>query len=988
MKEYCKDHSIQADKQTAYSFCDICSPLPSCGVTCTVKDGKILQAEGTKGHPGGNGFLCTKGLAVRQYINREDRIRTPLRRRGEKGSTDFVPISWDEAFAEITERLKKIKAEDGASAVAFYSGYSKWYRPYLQRLCYSFGSVNYGSESSTCYSATAMSWSCAVGYDSLRPDRGSCGTFLGWGYNPYHSKNAAGTKKGKEKVIIVDPRITPAVHLEADLHLRLIPGTDGALAHAIARELIVKDQIDHAFVDNRVHGFEEYKEYVMGFTPERAEQITGVPAEQIIEAARIIGENKPLSISHSASAFVHHKNGFQNHRAVHALIALTGSYDVRGGMIPNPDTLAHSRGGFSTNIHAFEFEKYPKDAPLPVGAEKYPFWYDRMKEMQACDLARQIKEGRPYPIRAVIAHGMNYRMFNADTEFLGALQQLEFFVDTDLFLTDSAKLADIVLPACYSFERSELKVYPGGFLQYFAPVMEPVGMADDDIIFELARRLDVDDDLLKEGRDACYRSIFEGMDIDALKADPDHPHKAENVKRVPIGKNPIQTPTGKFELWATVLEPFAKTHLRSADKMGNNCAGEGVADGTAGQNVGEGVASGTAGQNAGESVADEAFTGFHPLPVYVNSLDDAEPAQFPLQLVSGGRLPNALHSRLHDVSWLRSLRPEPMADIHPEDARARGIACGDPIRITTTAGSINVKANITAMVLPGTVFMFHGYREADVNSIIPKDHNDPYSGFPGFRSVRCEVLLANETGEDIPNEKENLREDKPDSLNEKESLREGKPAGFLEYGRSGKRDFGGSVCERFAQTQHPFLHFDSENCTGCGACAVACMDKNDIADGQKAFRSVLKLEEGSFRVIPGEKEERIRHYSVSCMNCADPACMKVCPKGCFYEETIACYNRKNADSISESAGNVRLILYNNENCIGCGLCGRACPFDAISFRPLTSEKSLSEKEGGGNAKKEAKMEKCDGCADRLRAGLPPACARNCPTGALTFLKAK
>ena len=108
-------------------------------------------------------------------------------------------------------------------------------------------------------------------------------------------------------------------------------------------------------------------------------------------------------------------------------------------------------------------------------------------------------------------------------------------------------------------------------------------------------------------------------------------------------------------------------------------------------------------------------------------------------LNTGGRLPNALHSRLHDVPWLRSLRPDPMADISFRDAERLGIIAGSFIRISTAEGSIRVRANLTSAVPEGTVFMYQGYREADVNSIIPYGHNDPYSGYPGFRSTRCAV---------------------------------------------------------------------------------------------------------------------------------------------------------------------------------------------------------------------------------------------------------
>ena len=838
--------------RTAYSFCDICSPAPGCGVTCTVRDGKITEIRGTEEHPGGGGHLCTKGLALRQYIYREDRLTTPLRRVGEKGSGQFEPVSWEEAFAEIAARFKKVKDEDGASAVAFYSGYNKWYRPFLQRLCYSFGSVNYGSESSTCFTATAMSWKTAAGYDAVLPDRKNCGTFLGWGYNPCNSKNVGSgyPRKGKEKVIIVDPRITPAVKMEADLHLRPVPGTDGALAHAIARELIVRGWIDSDYIDKKVHGFPEYKEYVLRFTPEEAEKITRVPAEKIREAAEIIGEHLPLAIAQSSSAFVHHKNGYQNHRAVQALAALTGSFDVPGGMIPSPDTFGHVRAGFASDIGRFEWEKYPEKAPLPVGAEKYPLWHRLSGEMQACGLARQIREGRPYPVKAMLAMGMNYRMFNADQEMKEALLSLDFFVDTDLFLTDSARLADLVLPVCSSFERSECRFYPGGFAQYFQPVLEPAGMADDEILFELARRLDVDDDLLKSGRDACYAAILPELDFEALKADPDHPHRAEGVRKTPVGEHEPQTPTGKFELRSAIVEEFP---------------------------------------------------GFEPLPVYRESLDGADPVRFPLQLVSGGRLPNALHSRLHDVPWLRSLRPEPMADLHPADAKEREIRNGDRIHLTTSAGSITVKAHVTSAVLPGTVWMYHGYREADVNSIIPPDHNDPYSGFPGFRSVRCEVIRdPAEAGVETPEE---------------------------------EKDRAAVKCAQEKEKNGAF-RFEPEKCTGCGACAVACMDRNDILPGQKAFRRIVCAEEEGMPVF----------YSLSCLHCSDPACVSVCPKSCLYRET--------------STGKV---LYDNTACTGCGLCAEACPYGAVSLR--------SYPDGS------RKMEKCRACDD-------PACVRNCPTGAL------
>ena len=681
------------------SFCDVCAPGPHCGVTCYVKDGRIIKVEGTDGHPTNRGLLCPRGQAGRQYVYRKDRVLTPLRRVGERGEGKFEPITWDEAYAEITARLNRAKADYGPSSVAFYSGYNKWYRPFLQRLAYSFGSVNYGTESSSCFTSTIISWRVATGESFVAPDLGRAGIFLGWCYNGYYGQYlmAGGVTKARErgmKVIIVDPRITPAVEKQCDLHLRVKPGTDSALALSLARELIVNDWVDHDYIENHVHGYEAYKAYVMDFTPEKVAEITDVPAEDIRLAARMIHESGPLAINHSGAALVHHTNGMQSHRAVMALSALTGSYDRPGGMIPAPMTYAHSMADFDTLDHEFPLEKYPEGQPRPVGCQRFPLWDKVVGEMQGCDLARQITEGAPYPIKALWAHGMNFRMFNGDKELEAALKKLDFFVDVDLFLTDSAKLADIVLPCCSSFEREEFKVFGGGFGQWTQRVIDPLGQSrpDDEIIFELARRLELDDDLLKSGAEACVRHMLREtrVDVDQLKANRQFPQKLD-VDIIPVGEHGFHTPTGKFELWSTIID---------------------------------------------------GIPGLDPLPTYRDSINDADPDKYPFRLVAGARLPHTLHSRLHDVPWLRSLRPVPTADLNDGDAAALGVKRGDMITLSTHVGAITVAANPTLRVKPGTVHMYHGYREADVNSIIPAGHNDPYSGFPGYRSVRCAVAPA------------------------------------------------------------------------------------------------------------------------------------------------------------------------------------------------------------------------------------------------------
>lgn len=692
-----EDTGIQV-KQT---MCDICSPGMHCGIGAYVRDGKVIKIEGLDGHPSNDGRLCTKGLANREYIYREDRILTPLKRTGKRGEGSFVPITWEEAYGEIADRLGACKRQYGAESVAFYSGYSKWYRQMLRRLAYAFGSPNYGCESSSCYTAAFMAWKVAAG-EQGSPDMQNSDLFLGWAFNPFYSsymgaRRAMELKEKGLKFIIVDTRRTPATEKLADLFLQPRTGTDGALAHAIANVLIENDWIDRPYIDKYVYGFEEYAEYVKQFDESNIEQITGVPYGKVVQAARMIHENPKMSCNESSAPLCHHRNGLQNYRAVMALLAITGNFDRAGGQILTPHSYMHVSCGFSTREEEFLYENRPRDAKPPVGAGRFPLWDYLEGEMQAMDLPRQILEGTPYPLRAVFALGLNARMFPDSGRCFRALESLDFFVDTDLFLTDTAKWADIVLPACSSFERGEFKPYPGGVAWYTSPAIPPLGQAKSDvqICTELAQVMDLPDEPLKRGYEYFIQHYILDdyhVTIDQLKK-ATLPVKIAQVKEyreLEMLEHGLSTPTGKFELKSAVIENHPEW-------------------------------------------------GLDALPTYRDPLDGADPEKYPYVFTSGSRIPGAIHSRLHKVPRNRSLQPEPVADMHPEDCEKLGVKEGDRIRIFTERGSVSVKVHPTRTMQKGLVNLFHGYSEADAESILDGDHLDPYSGFPAYRSTRCGV---------------------------------------------------------------------------------------------------------------------------------------------------------------------------------------------------------------------------------------------------------
>lgn len=689
--------------EVKHSLCDICTPGLHCGIDVYVKDDTVLKVEGTPGYPGSGGKLCTKGASNRQYLYRKNRIKTPLRRIGERGEGKFEEISWDEAYKIIAERLNGIKKEFGPESVAWYTGYTKWFRPWLHRMAHSFGSLNYGTESSVCNTATVMAWQSIAGRQFRGDLPRNSDFFIGWGCNTMVNSysQARGLFAFKErggKVVIIDPRDTPTTQKIADIHLKLHPGTDGALAWGLAHLMIKNGWYDAEFVAEHVHGFEAYKEYAEKFTPEETERITGVSAAKLREVAQLYGQAKQASTYLPSASITHHVNGFNSMRAMISLQVITGNVDKAGGEVPMYTDLIYADCGFKTMQHDFIESRRPADCKPPIGTGKFPLWDALVDEFHAMDLARQIEEGTPYPVKAVMAFGLNNRMFPEPDTILKALDRLDFLVATDIVMTEACRHADIVLPACTSMERSELKAYGGGFLNCTQQCIKPLyeAKSDAEILCDLSRYLDLGDTLMEKGYEETMKYIISNLSVSLeelrdsrlpLRMKEFAPHKPGELR-----EKGFETPTGKLELWSELIA-----------------------------SVGEGR------------------TDLHPLPIWSEGFDAASEEEFPMTLIAGARIPNALHSRLHEVPWLRSLRRIPSVDLHPEDAARLEVKEGDRVTLASASGEIEVGVHITAAGLPGDVYMYHGYEEADVSRLIPKDHLDPYTGFPGYNQVRCKV---------------------------------------------------------------------------------------------------------------------------------------------------------------------------------------------------------------------------------------------------------
>ena len=215
-----------------------------------------------------------------------------------------------------------------------------------------------------------------------------------------------------------------------------------------------------------------------------------MPAERIKEAARLYAESKPAAMVGSASVTVHHTNGVQNHRAITALIGLTGNFDRKGGNHVVPSSYYHRPTGLKHREEEFEQSRPWEEMAPRVGQDRFPVWCKLITEAQATQLPFQIRSRKPYPIRALVGFGVNHRMWSGSDFLRESLEELDFFVDVDLFMTDSARLADVVLPACTSFERNELAIFPSRYAVSTEPVIPPLyeSRSDVDIIVDLSRQ--------------------------------------------------------------------------------------------------------------------------------------------------------------------------------------------------------------------------------------------------------------------------------------------------------------------------------------------------------------------------------------------------------------------------------------------------------------------------------------------------------------------
>ncbi len=675
-----------AGKREHYtSLCRMCDNR--CGINVFVENGTIVEITGLKEHKWNAGRLCVKGRLGVDLVNAPDRILTPLKRTG----NGWQEIDLDQAYDEIAERIKKIQARWGDRAMSVWKGEALGFltqEALYRRFIHAIGSPNYFSNDSGCYVGRWMGHALVTG-DWATQDFIYSKCAVIWASNPPYSQPnlTQSIFKGREnggKLIVIDVRLS-AIARQADLFVQILPGTDGALALGLARQFIEDDSIDHAFIGKYTLGFKEYSRYVQAFTPERVEKETGLAAETVVHLAREIAGCRPKVSIYAGNGLEHHENGINNIRAIACLDGLLGNFDHEGG-----NFLAEKPKFKELTLYS---EKSLRHLG-PIGAEKYPALYDYRQECHTMTAMDTLLTEKPYPLKGMILAGANPVLTNPNSnKVIKALKALDLFVVRELFMTGTAELADYVLPAATFLENSEFHCHPIHQTISLAKKIVSFPGCDSEYIFlkKLAGKLGKGEYFPWEDSEELNRWMLGGTGIkyEEILAHPEGleyaPRRYQKYKQ-----QGLQTKSKKFEFVSEYLREYGYSYLP-------------------------------------EYIA----------PAYMSSPNP----EYPFVMVTGARNVFYTHGRNRNFKRCITAIPHPDIEMHPSDARALGLSTGDMVTVTSAVGSINIPVKVVkdSEILPGVTQVTHGWRESNVNLIIPDDRNDPVDGFPLMKAVEVKI---------------------------------------------------------------------------------------------------------------------------------------------------------------------------------------------------------------------------------------------------------
>lgn len=665
----------------------------SCSLEVEVEKGKVVKVRGNRNSPVNQGRICIKGKNYPNMVYGPERLLYPLQRIGKRDKGEFKRISWQQALDIIYEKLKNLKEQYGPESVLYYNRFANL--GVVKNCAYSFW-YQFGGFTSTygglCDSAAQEA--IILTYGEVKhnkiSDLENSKLIILWGSNPaytnihlMHHVNKAVDKGAK--LITIDIRENES-GVKSHLYLNPRPGTDGCLALGIANQLIENNLIDHNFINQHTFGFAEFKELVKNYPLGKVSDMTGIPLHKIETMIGFI-KNTPEYALICGMGVQRYTNGGQTIRAISLLPALTGSIGKKGC------------GFYFSDRQAPELN-WSFSPPKPKRIRN---------SIPVAKLASELDNQTNPPVKAVWIEQANPMTSNPNINLLArAMNKLDLIVVVDLFLTDTARMADIILPATSMFEYYDLITgYGHSYIQLQQKLIEPPGECkhESEMYRLLGKKFGFNLDYLPENNLSTIEKIIINSnlntDVDELK---EKPYLHPSYQEIAFGDLKFNTPTQKVEFFCQ----------RMRDRWGKD-----------------------------------------PLPAYNEPVENKYTSpniyiKYPLSLVSS-HAHNKMNSQFSDISILKE---EPFVWINPHDAAKRGINENDKVKIYNERGGLILKAILTEKVTSGIVHTYFGWwdgvHQANINKLIGDYVSDIGYG-TAFQNCLVEIKKKNRGRFSVPN---------------------------------------------------------------------------------------------------------------------------------------------------------------------------------------------------------------------------------------------
>ena len=617
----------------------------TCALLTTVENGVATRVQGNPDHPHTDGVLCTKVSRYTERSYHPERILTPLKRTGPKGSGQFAPVSWNEALAEITQRLGAIAARNPEAILPYsYAGTMGMVqgegmdRRFFHRLGAS------QLDRTICASAGAEALVQTLGGKvGMKVEFfAQAKLILIWGSNSIGSnlhfwRYVQQAKRNGARLVCIDPRKTETAD-KCHEHIALRPGTDAALALALMHELIKNDWLDHDYITRHTLGWEQLRERALQWPPERAAEVCGVPAEQIRQLAKDYGTTQPAAIRLNYG-MQRVRGGGNAVRAVACLPALTGAWRHRAGGM-----LLSSSGQFPAQRAALQRpDLMPARTPRTLNMVQI-----------GDDLLREASPAFGPRVEALVVYNSNPVAVAPDSGKVvqGFAREDLFTVVLEHFQTDTADYADFILPATTQLEHWDVHLaYGHTDVLLNRPAIAPLGQARSNaqIFRDLAARMGFTEPCFADSDEALCRQAFgDAVDFALLETQG---FATLALPDAPFAEGGFATPSGKCEFFSARL----------------------------------------------------AAQGLDGLPDHLPNHElQGSSAHYPLAMISPPAR-NFLNSTFVNVQSLRDIEGRPVLEIHPDDALARGIGDGAVVRVFNDRGSYRCHAAVSLRARPGVV---------------------------------------------------------------------------------------------------------------------------------------------------------------------------------------------------------------------------------------------------------------------------------------------